>query len=72
MMNQTKEQFCVLNYDDKACFELAQYGNATIVPFSRIEELEFGAYVKDDKIVIRNQEGELIDVCRTNTSLNAL
>ena len=53
---QTEDEFCVLNYDDKLCFDLAQQNGcrATVVPFSRIEELQFGAFVKDGNIVIRD------------------
>lgn len=65
-MNQTEDQYCVLNYDDKLCFALGDDARARIVPFSRLEELEFGAFVKDGRIVIRNEEGELISFCRTD------
>ena len=63
--NQTSDQYCVLNYDDGACFELAEREGceATVVPFSRKEELEFGAFAKDGRIVIRNKAGEMIDIC---------
>ena len=63
--NQTPEQYCILNYDDKACFELAEREGcrATVVPFSRKEELEFGAFAKEGRIVIRNAAGEEIDIC---------
>lgn len=62
-MNQTADQYCVLNFDDKVCFDLGKDCNATIVPFSRIEELEFGAFVKDEKIVIKNKDGIVIEIC---------
>lgn len=65
-MNQTEDQYCVLNYDDKQCFALGKTTRARIVPFSRLEELEFGAFVKDGRIVIRNEEGEIIDFCGTD------
>lgn len=63
--NQTEDQYCVLNYDDKASFELAEREGcrAKIVPFSREEELDFGAFVKAGKIVIRNEAGEEIEIC---------
>lgn len=64
-MNQTADQYCVLNYDDKACFDLGKDCRATIVPFSRLEELEFGAYVKDDKIVIKEKDGSIVEICGT-------
>lgn len=64
-MNQTPNQYCVLNYDDPACFELAEREGcqAKVVPFSRMRELEFGAFAKAGKIVILNEAGEEIEIC---------
>ena len=45
--NQDPDQYCVMNYDDKTCFALAENCRAKVVPFSRKEELDFGAFVKD-------------------------
>ena len=63
--NQGPDQYCVLNYDDSACFELAEREGcrAKVVPFSRKEELEFGAFAKDGRIVIKNEAGDLVDIC---------
>lgn len=63
--NQTEDQYCILNYDDKASFELAEREGcrAKIVPFSREQELNFGAFAKAGKIVIKNEAGEEIDIC---------
>ena len=59
-MNQTEEDYCILNYDDKLSFSLAESEGcrAKVVPFSRKEELDFGAFVKDGNIVIKG-EGQL-------------
>ena len=43
--NQTADDYLVINYDDKACFALAEGCRATVVPFSRREELDYGAYL---------------------------
>lgn len=64
--NQTEDQYCIMNYDDKTCFALAEECNATIVPFSRLEQLDFGAYVKDGNIVIKDKCGNVITICATN------
>ncbi len=64
--NQDEDGYLVINYDDKDCYALAENCRATVVPFSRLEELEMGAFVKDDHIVIKNQQGELITFCRTD------
>lgn len=64
-MNQTEDEYCILNYDDKACFALAESEGckATVVPFSRMEELDFGAFVKDGAIVIKDKEGNVTEIC---------
>ena len=63
--NQTPDQYCVLNCDDPASFELAEREGckARVVPFSRKKELDFGAFAKDGRIVIKNEAGDLIDIC---------
>ena len=63
--NQDENQYLVINYDDKVCYALAEECKAKVVPFSRMEELDFGAFVKDGYIVIKNEQGELIRFCKT-------
>ena len=64
-MNQEKSDYVVINFDDKVCFALARNSNATIVPFSRLEQLKFGAYIHNDKIVIRDGDGKVTEFCGT-------
>lgn len=64
--NQDTSQYAVFNYDDKVCFDLSKNCKAKVVPFSRLEELEFGAFVKDGRIVIRNEHHESIPFCRAD------
>lgn len=64
--NQSSEDYAIVNYDDTDCYRLAKGTKAKIVPFSRQEELEFGAFVKDDKIVVKNEDGKLIKFCGTD------
>ncbi|MGI6722414.1 MAG: UDP-N-acetylmuramoyl-L-alanine--D-glutamate ligase [Anaerovoracaceae bacterium] len=61
--NQDESGYVVMNFDDKESFRLATGAKATIVPFSREEKLLFGAFVKNDKIVIRNHDEETIEFC---------
>ena len=63
MENQSEDQYAVLNYDDDLTYRLKEYTKATVVPFSRLSELEFGAFVKDGRIVIRDKSGKLSDIC---------
>ncbi|MDD7216163.1 MAG: UDP-N-acetylmuramoyl-L-alanine--D-glutamate ligase [Anaerovoracaceae bacterium] len=64
--NQDESGYCIVNYDDKLCYSLTKDCRAKVVPFSRLEELEFGAFLKGDMMVIRNEEGELIELCSRN------
>lgn len=64
--NQRDDGYLVINYDDKTCYKLASDCQATIVPFSRKSQLSFGAFLQDNRLVIRNKQGELIDICGSN------
>ncbi|MBQ8562665.1 MAG: UDP-N-acetylmuramoyl-L-alanine--D-glutamate ligase [Firmicutes bacterium] len=61
--NQDTSGYCVVNWDDMLCREMAKSCRAKVVPFSRREELEFGAFVKDGQLVLRNEAGELVTFC---------
>ncbi|WP_206460517.1 UDP-N-acetylmuramoyl-L-alanine--D-glutamate ligase [Anaerovorax sp. IOR16] len=63
--NQTEKDFFVVNYDDAASYELIEDCKSTVVPFSRKSTLDFGVFVKDGRIVIKDQDHELIDICGT-------
>lgn len=64
--NQDENGYLVINYDDKVCFELAKDCRGTVIPFSRKEELELGAFVKDGTIVIKNEQGEMVSFCKAD------
>lgn len=64
--NLDENGYLVINYDDKVCFDLAKECKGTVVPFSRKEELDLGAFVKDGYIVIKNEQGELVRFCRAD------
>jgi len=61
--NQDAGDYFVVNRDDPEAFRLAKGCRATVVPFSRKEQLDFGCFVKDGRIVIRDKTGSLIDFC---------
>ncbi len=61
--NQRENGYLVINHDDKACLRLAKDCKAKVVPFSSEEELPFGAFVKDENVVIRNESGEDVVIC---------
>lgn len=56
--SQTKDDYFVVNKDCKISWALAEKCKARVVPFSRLEELDFGCFVKDGKIVIKDDEKE--------------
>ena len=56
-MNQTPDDYFVYNIEDDIVRNLAEQCPARRVPFSRVRELDQGAYVLDGDIVIRDQEG---------------
>ncbi|MCR5481829.1 MAG: UDP-N-acetylmuramoyl-L-alanine--D-glutamate ligase [Clostridia bacterium] len=61
--NQTKDEYFVVNYDDEPSRKIAEGCGATVVPFTRKEKLDFGAFVSDGRIVIKNEKGETADIC---------
>lgn len=63
--NQDSEDYVVVNFDDKETLSLSTFAKATVVPFSRTETLMFGAFIKNEKIVIRNREEKIIEICPT-------
>ncbi len=62
--NQTKEEFCVLNYEDEVLREFGEKTNATPFFFSSKRELETGIFLKDGEIIFRNPDE--VRVCKTN------
>lgn len=61
--NQSADGYLIINYDDKDCYKLAAGCKAKVVPFSRKSQLNFGAFLKEDRIVIKGENGELADIC---------
>lgn len=63
---QTKEDICVLNFDNEYTRDFSARCPATPVFFSSSQELAEGYFLRDDKIVKRasGQETELLDIHR--------
>ena len=68
--NQTKDQVCVLNYEDEVLRERAKELSAHVVFFSSLTQLEEGVYLKGDKILYAH-DGQVEDVIATD-ELNIL
>lgn len=61
--NQTKEDYFVVNFDDAESVKLITDCKATIVPFSRKTSLEFGCFVENDQLVLKDQHGHISIIC---------
>lgn len=62
-VNQTPDEYLVINYDDPGAMELASQSKATVVPFSRRVALDAGAYLDGTEIVIKDFGGEIHRIC---------
>lgn len=51
--NQTKDDFCVLNYDNEITRSLAPKVKSRLLWFSRKEEVREGAFVRDNDVVFK-------------------
>lgn len=60
--NQTEDEIAILNYDQDVVRSLSKRLRATVIWFSLKQEVPFGSFVKNNKIVYRNQSGSLIDI----------
>lgn len=61
--NQDKRDYFVVNFDDKESMKIAADCTAAVVPFSRKETLEFGAFVLNGIIVIKDKDGSVHEIC---------
>ena len=50
-MNQTKDDVCVLNYDDEVTRKFGENCNASVLYFSRLHKLEKGVYLDGDTFI---------------------
>ncbi|NLY87607.1 MAG: UDP-N-acetylmuramoyl-L-alanine--D-glutamate ligase [Clostridiales bacterium] len=66
IVNQTKENFLIINYDDKECLKLADLSKAMVVPFSRKEKIEIGSYIDNNEIIVKDEKGESHMICKTS------
>ncbi len=62
-VNQSPDEYLVINHDDKAAMALASQSKATVIPFSRKETLETGAYLDGTEIVVRDTDGRIHRIC---------
>ena len=56
--NQQESDFAVLNADDPTCVAMGQRTRAQVYWFSRLKEVQSGAWVRDGNIVFRDPKGQ--------------
>ena len=64
--NQSEDEFLVINLDDPAAYELTKYTKATIIPFSRREKPDKGAYLDGTSIIVKDLNGREHFICETS------
>ncbi len=69
-LNQTKEDVCVLNFDDTVTRDFADYCNASVLYFSRLHKLQKGVYLDGETFVYSDGETQT-EICKT-TDLKVL
>ncbi len=68
--NQTKEDVCVLNYDDEVTRKFGERCSASVLYFSRLHTLEMGVYLEDDTFIYADGNTKT-PICKT-TDLKVL
>lgn len=58
--NQTKENFCILNYEDEILRKFAEICPAKVVFFSSLHKLEEGIFLDGDKIVWKTEKESFV------------
>lgn len=68
-MNQTSEDFCVLNYDDLGVRALAQKVNAKKIFFSRLEKIDGGIYLDENNNIVIDIDENVVLLNKDELSL---
>ena len=61
--NQTEDDFLVINLDDDAAFRLSENTRATVIPFSRKQKPDKGAYLDGTSIIVKDLNGREHFIC---------
>ena len=63
--NQQESDYLVVNAEDELVMKLTEKCKCRVVPFSRVRELDFGAFVRDGVLIIKDDEKE-IPICKAD------
>lgn len=62
--NQDESDFFIVNNDDDESYKLIEKCKATVVPFSRTKTLDFGTFIQDNVIVVKDSMKKLHKISR--------
>jgi len=62
--NQNEDDYFVVNKDSPLAYGMIENCKAKIIPFSRTEKLEVGAFVENDVIMIKDLERKVEEICK--------
>lgn len=63
---QDKSDYLIVNHDDPEAERLSKRSRASVIPFSRKEKLERGAYLEDGVLMIHEPPKEPVAICRAD------
>jgi len=69
---QTEEDYTILNYDDPALREWEGECKSHILWFSATKELEHGAFLKNNEIIINHNSKRTVIPCPTQTNIKGI
>ena len=69
---QTEDDYTILNYDDPALREWEGECKSHILWFSATKELEHGAFLKDNEIIINHNSKRNVIPCPTQTNIKGI
>ncbi len=61
--NQREDGYLITNFEDENCRRVAEKCRAKVIWFSDQQEVETGAFVRDGRIVVKNGDGAITDIC---------
>ena len=68
-MNQTADDYIVINYDDPEAMNYAKNISSKVVYFSRIKELDNGVFVKNGNIIVKEADKETVVIALSELKL---
>lgn len=68
-MNQTADDYIVINYDAPEAMNYAKNISAKVVYFSRIKELDNGVFVKNGNIIVKEADKETVVIALSELKL---